>query len=637
MVVATKQQPMPTAERHLAAVQEAVRPPTRSRGAPAFVRVMIATFLVAICPVLLVWWLRLSGTLASPLASMGAGVALSLTLANLGAAYWKRHPASRDLLFNELLLWGYLYRRLRERRLASARTMLGLLSAAPGEQERPRGAEERARVLERLARMLDARDPLTHGHSRRVARHAWMLAQRMGLSSEEIARIRTAAAIHDIGKMNTPLEILRKPARLSDAEFTVIKRHPVDGAQIAAALRDKKLCAIIRHHHERLDGSGYPDGLAGEQIPVGARIISVADTFDAITSVRPYQTSRSHQQALEILRTEAGDRLDPEAVRAFCTHYSGRRPLTAWATLTSLPEGIFARVGGALFGGTGPVKLAALAMTLGGVTAATGALSLVVPAGGHRAPAQAQSSAAGVQLAGTPAPSLLLPEGRSGGLFEGPPGGPARARMASVRRSGLIETGAQARLSPLSMPGIGEPLAAAVTPGDSEPAAGAALDGASAGAQASHGARARKGTSTAAEQPPGSAAGGNRNGHESARSEAHAGGQAQPIPSEGDAHGRPRSGGNEDTGGQGRDGGSATGSEASRVSAGGPQQQQSAPERSPPATGSEATAPVQGSASSGAGSSAQGAGAGTEITASAENAGKLSGSQQPNESGRTGP
>jgi putative nucleotidyltransferase with HDIG domain len=376
----------------------------RGRGVPAFAHVLVATFVLAVLPVLLVWWLRLSGTVRSPLVSMGAGVALSLLLVNLGAAYWKRHPASHDLLFNELLLWGYIYRRLRERRLESARALLGEMNTATAQE--PGAREDRARVLERLARMLDARDPLTHGHSRRVARHAWMIARRMGLGAEEVARIRTAAAIHDIGKINTPLEILRKPARLTDAEFEVIKRHPVDGAQIAAALRDKELCAIIRHHHERLDGSGYPNRLAGQEIPIGARIISVADTFDAITSVRPYQSSRSHMQALEILRSEAGDRLDPDAVRAFCSHYSGRRPLTAWATLASLPEGIFARIGGALFGGTAPAKLAALALTLGGVTAASGALPAVLPAASAqrgsagtasaaRGLAQATSSAAG--------------------------------------------------------------------------------------------------------------------------------------------------------------------------------------------------------------------------------------------------
>ncbi len=162
-----------------------------------------------------------------------------------------------------------------------------------------------------------------------------MIARGLGLPSDQVARIRAAAAVHDVGKLLTPKAILNKPGRLTDAEFDVIKRHPVDGAEMVAALGDHELTQIVRHHHERLDGAGYPNRLAGEQIPLGARIIAVADTFDAITSARAYRAAARHQKAIDILRAEAGSQLDPEAVRAFIAYYDGTRPTAVWALVTA--------------------------------------------------------------------------------------------------------------------------------------------------------------------------------------------------------------------------------------------------------------------------------------------------------------
>src|SRR4051812_39605758 len=119
----------------------------------------------------------------------------------------------------------------------------------------------------------------------------------MGLPAAEVAKVRTAAALHDVGKLHTPRSILTKPGRLTDSEFALIKRHPVDGAVMTSGIGDPEISAMIRHHHERLDGRGYPDGLSGEDIPVGARIISVADTFDAITSHRTYRRAAHHKRA----------------------------------------------------------------------------------------------------------------------------------------------------------------------------------------------------------------------------------------------------------------------------------------------------------------------------------------------------
>jgi uncharacterized membrane protein YgcG len=246
------------------------------------------------------------------------------------------------VLFGELLLWGWVRRWRQERELANATRLLDLVNqdrgaaavSAPAHEE-PLTVERREQLLRQLAGALEGQDMYLNGHSRRVARHAAMIAIGMGLSSEEVARVRAAAAVHDVGKLLTPKSVLNKPDRLTDTEFEVIKRHPVDGAEMVAALGDVQLTEIVRHHHERLDGGGYPDRLAGETIPLGARIIAVADTFDAITSARPYRDAAPHQKAIDILRNEAGTQLDPDAVRAFLAYYSGSRPTVVWAIVSS--------------------------------------------------------------------------------------------------------------------------------------------------------------------------------------------------------------------------------------------------------------------------------------------------------------
>jgi HD-GYP domain-containing protein (c-di-GMP phosphodiesterase class II) len=128
----------------------------------------------------------------------------------------------------------------------------------------------------------------------------------MGLPREQVAKIRAAGAIHDVGKIKTPIEVLHKEGRLTPEEYAVVKDHPSDGAEMVAALDDPELTAMVRHHHERLDGAGYPDGLRGDAIPLGARILAVADTFDAVCSARPYRHARSHRDALAVLAAARG-------------------------------------------------------------------------------------------------------------------------------------------------------------------------------------------------------------------------------------------------------------------------------------------------------------------------------------------
>jgi putative nucleotidyltransferase with HDIG domain len=291
--------------------------------------VALATLVVTVLPGLVAAALQAAGLISGWLPSAGVAVVLSMALAAVGSVWWARRPASRDIVFADLMLWGWLRRVRTERRLASARWLLGRIADLD--------RAGRVALLERLSGALESRDLYTHGHSRRVTRHSYRIARQLGLSAADAARIRTAAALHDVGKIETPREVLNKPGRLSDEEFATIKRHPVDGARMVEALRDEELTAIVRHHHERLDGGGYPDGLVGGAIPLGARVIAVADTFDALTSNRPYRTGCRHKKALDILRTEAGTQLDPDVVAAFLSYYSGRRALPWWSAAAAAP------------------------------------------------------------------------------------------------------------------------------------------------------------------------------------------------------------------------------------------------------------------------------------------------------------
>jgi putative nucleotidyltransferase with HDIG domain len=308
-------------------------------------QVLLATFAVSILPVLLVWKLSSHGVITSMGLLIGIGVAVSFGLGWICRVYWEASKHPSDLLFGELMLWGFLRRWRTESRLANATKLLGLSGKSESSKDRRLSSNgglsrvEQARLLKQLASALEARDPYTHGHSRRVARHAAMIAKTMGLPDPTVNEIRAAAAIHDVGKIDTPQKVLHKPGRLTNEEFDVIKQHPVRGAEMIME-RDlpEAFATIVAHHHERIDGTGYPDGLSGDEIPLGARIIAVADTFDALTSQRPYRSARPHKKALQIINGEAGVQLDPDAVRAFCSHYSGMRPLAVWVTFTHLPQ-----------------------------------------------------------------------------------------------------------------------------------------------------------------------------------------------------------------------------------------------------------------------------------------------------------
>ena len=291
-----------------------------------WLRALLATVIVAVLPVAIVWGLWLAGVVTSAWVAAPLAIALSLLTSTVTSAYWKRRPATGDVLFSDLLIWGWLRRVLAEHRAGDA---VELLSRTSTEDD-----AEKVRLLERLARALDAKDPYLDGHSQRVARYSVLMARRLGVPDQEAERIRTAAAVHDVGKLHVPPEILAKPGPLTAEEAEAVQGHADEGAAMVACLGDPALSEVVRHHHERFDGGGYPAGLSREAIPLGARIIAVADTFDAVTSARPYRPGGTHKRALDELATVAGTQLDPVVVRAFTDTYARRRGLALWVLLT---------------------------------------------------------------------------------------------------------------------------------------------------------------------------------------------------------------------------------------------------------------------------------------------------------------
>lgn len=185
-------------------------------------------------------------------------------------------------------------------------------------------AQERARVkgltvatLEALVKVSEAQDPWFAGHSLRVAQVAASIAAECGLNDEEVEQVRQAGRLHDIGMIGVPEGLQSKAGSLTPAEFELIKRHPIVGAQILAPLPHlSHVGSFVRGHHERWDGKGYPDGLAGESIPWGARLIGAAEIYDALTTARPYREQLTPELAIERMRELTGTVLAPEVHRA---------------------------------------------------------------------------------------------------------------------------------------------------------------------------------------------------------------------------------------------------------------------------------------------------------------------------------
>jgi putative nucleotidyltransferase with HDIG domain len=178
------------------------------------------------------------------------------------------------------------------------------------------------RTIHALAMAIEARDRTTHDHLRRVQIYAVELGREIGLNTTELEALRTAAVLHDIGKLGVPEHIISKPGRLTPEEFEKVQAHPVVGAEILERVNfPYAVVPIVRCHHERWDGSGYPDGLKGEDIPIGARILSVVDCFDALASDRQYRKAMSTDQAIQVVQRAAGKDFDPKVVGLLANRY----------------------------------------------------------------------------------------------------------------------------------------------------------------------------------------------------------------------------------------------------------------------------------------------------------------------------
>jgi len=171
--------------------------------------------------------------------------------------------------------------------------------------------------LRKIMQRVEEKDSYTHGHGKRVRDLAYVLGGKLGLSKGKMERLLMGALFHDIGKINIPDEILKKPGKLTPEEFEFIKKHPIDGAEMVQGTFLEGIADIIRQHHERIDGSGYPDGLKEDEILLEAKIIAIVDSFDAMTSKRPYRDAFGWEKALEELKSLAGKKYGAKLVELF--------------------------------------------------------------------------------------------------------------------------------------------------------------------------------------------------------------------------------------------------------------------------------------------------------------------------------
>ncbi|MBI2691645.1 MAG: HD-GYP domain-containing protein [Solirubrobacterales bacterium] len=378
---------------------------------PSLLLALTTTSVLVLVPLGVAWAVQILSPAHDLVLSIAAGMLASLTITWLATTLWSRTTRAGERVFGDVTLLGLL-------RYQRANRQVNRLEAVMADRATITSDEAR-RTMMRLADALERRDLRTHGHSRRVARHSAAIAREMGLPAEEIARIRFAAAMHDIGKLNIPEEILLKPDKLTKEEFEIVKRHPVDSAKMVEVIDDPALVAIIRGHHERWDGGGYPDNLAGTQIPLGARIIAVADTFDAMVSDRPYSEAAAHKKSREVIAENSGSQFDPQVADAFRQYYRGGNWHVAWGAVSALPPRFASLLGDLLRGGI-PAASAAPA-----VAAVAIAVTGVVSVGGlpgtsnFQKAGQSGSSAVAVVVGGSDDRAVKLDGGRVVSLPEG--------------------------------------------------------------------------------------------------------------------------------------------------------------------------------------------------------------------------
>ena len=304
-------------------------------------------------------------------AALFVSLALGLLISVVAAQIWDRRSRGAEISFSELMIWSWYRVQKAERRVER-----GLRAAKTADTY-----ERHLEILYELSGALESKDPYTRGHSKRVERYSFLIAGELGMSAEDVFTLKMCAALHDVGKIEIPNKVLHKPGRLSDEEWDLVKEHPVIGAEIVASIGDQVIVDTIRHHHERWAGGGYPDGIAGPAIPLFARIIAVADSYDAIRSNRSYRPGASRDQAVSIIGAESGDQYDPEVVDAFMATLPSRSRVVAAFVSLSGPGGLW-RFFGQLFQRFGSSALAPVLGSLGAafVIVSSALLAPFVPA-----------------------------------------------------------------------------------------------------------------------------------------------------------------------------------------------------------------------------------------------------------------
>jgi diguanylate cyclase (GGDEF)-like protein/putative nucleotidyltransferase with HDIG domain len=236
--------------------------------------------------------------------------------ASLGLASWPIDGVTSDELVNAADKALYYAKETGGNRTCVASKMLPSLTATA--TTRTTTEKEVLSIIHNLAVTIEARDPFTYGHSRKVSSYAMSLAEAIGLTSEKVAVVSTAALLHDIGKIGVPDEVLNKVDKLEPEAWELIRTHPKLSTTIVGHVVSLVSCLpAILHHHERWDGGGYPAGLKGDEIPVEARVLAIADAFDAMTSSRPYRNKLSYKKVLKELKNCSGTQFDPKLIEAF--------------------------------------------------------------------------------------------------------------------------------------------------------------------------------------------------------------------------------------------------------------------------------------------------------------------------------
>jgi len=302
----------------VAKVEQKVTAAAQAPVRQSLVTSTIATASVAVAPTFVAFATFVFGNPSPrPLLAVLLSIILTAGAIVAGSAVWSTQPESAGFSFGDLMLWSWVRREAAERALMENTAVLGFDRFGRFLGNSTASQEDQMRAVREIAAALDAKSSYTLGHSRRVEKHVRKVAEVMGLSAEEVADLATAAALHDIGNIQIPDAVLRKAGELTIEERDAIEAHVLLGARMVLKAGNENVVDGIRHHHERWDGAGYPDGLSGSDIPLFARLIGIAEAYDAMTSTRPYRQGFGRDHAIEVLRAEAGLQFDGELVEIF--------------------------------------------------------------------------------------------------------------------------------------------------------------------------------------------------------------------------------------------------------------------------------------------------------------------------------